>query len=300
VSSVTTADRLPAKPTPKKEFLALLEQSRPQVARLIPSGDERAVDRFLRVVRTAYKTDPKVRDCSAESILVAVLKACELGLEPGGAQKHAYLIPYKGRCTLQISYFGMLELARRSGQFKAIEARVVRRGDRFDVEYDPEPQIRHRPTFSPEAAPEPITFAYAYARLTSGALVAEVMTVAEVEYVRSQSQSPDSPAWENNYGEMAKKTVLKRLLKRQPYSAIVVRPMRAETNEAISRAWDSADEPDFAEGVSRPLYSEADDPEGIEPVPATAMHQRAPQAPQKAVPSGDLDADDAGWDQGRE
>jgi recombination protein RecT len=297
VSSVTTADRLPAKPTPKGDFLALLEKSRSQVARLIPSGDERAVDRFLRVVRTAYKTDPKVRECPVESILVAVLKACELGLEPGGAQKHAYLIPYKGRCTLQISYFGMLELARRSGQFKAIEARVVRRGDRFDVEYDPEPQIRHRPTFSPESVPEPITFAYAYARLTSGALVAEVMTVAEIERVRELSASPGSDAWDKHFGEMAKKTVIKRLLKRQPYSVALAEAFEAEDTPQV-RAY--LPEPDFAEGVSRPLYSEADDPDVIEPVPATATHQRAPQAAQKAIPSGDLDADDAGWDQGRE
>ena len=59
------------------------------------------------------------------------MKACELNLVLGGAQKHAWLIPYGQECTFQIGYQGILELARRSREFKSIEAVIVHEGDAF-------------------------------------------------------------------------------------------------------------------------------------------------------------------------
>jgi recombination protein RecT len=294
VSTATKPPNLPAKAQQGESFLALLERSRPQIGHLVPKDN---VERVVRVARTAYLTNPAIQRCTPLSILSAVLRACELNLEPGGALQHAYLVPYGADCQFQLGYRGMLELARRSGQFRSIDARVVRQEDRFELSFDPEPTLKHVPVLHGEAGE--ITHAYAYARLIDGSLVVSVMTRAEVESIRKKG-SANSPAWRDHWSEMAAKTVLKRMLKRQPCSVTIREALESDT-EGLSPAaagWD--DEPDFAEGVPRPLYSEADDPDAIEPVPATATHRRAPQAAQKAVPSGDLDADDASWDQGRE
>jgi recombination protein RecT len=286
----------PAAEPPPDSFLAKLERSRDEFAKLLP--DEKAVDRFLRVARTAYQMDPKVRACTPLSVLSCVMKACELGLEPGGALKQAYLIPYRPKgadvaeCTLQLSYFGVLELARRSGAFRAIEARVVRQGDEFAISYDPEPVFRHVPRLDTDAE-LPITHAYAYARLTNGALVLEVMGGAEIDRVRSVAKCGN--VWDNHWGEMAKKTAIKRLLKRQPCSPAVaeaiahdnqgydlgdVTPGRAAIAPGRTRMQALGDkhgapEPEFSaeEGVARPSYTEdapAEDPgdfdETTEPV----------------------------------
>lgn len=253
---------------PRKDFLALLEQSKPSIALLLP--DPKQVDRVVRIARTAWQMNADLRVCDGASILGSVMRACELGLEPGGAMKHAYLVPYKTTCTLQISYFGMLELARRSGAFRSIEARLVREGDDFQLYYDPRPVFRHVPTAKPGAE----THAYAYAILASGETVLEVMTRAEIEYVRSKVKC--GPIWGNWWGEMAKKTAIKRLLKRQPYSAALADAMEHDNDvaglenhtlqrllpgesrlDALERSL-TAPEPEFSEGTSGEITTEAD------------------------------------------
>jgi recombination protein RecT len=299
VSTATRPPNLPAKAQQGESFLPMLERSRPQIGQLVPAGN---VDRVIRVARTAFLLKPEIQRCTPQSILGAVMRACELNLEPGGALQHAYLVPYGSECQFQLGYRGMLVLARRSGQFKAIDARVVHEGDRFEVYYDPEPNLRHEPSDTLEI--RKVTHAYAYARLRSGSLVVTVMNRGQIEFIRQKYANPKSKAWIDAFDEQACKTVLRRLLKRQDCSIETRDQSWAEPDDATAAKdyWGEpeAGEPDFAEGVSRPLYSEADDPDAIEPVPATAMHQRAPQSPQKVVPSGDLDSDDAGWDQGRE
>jgi recombination protein RecT len=271
------------KPT---DFLALLERSRGEIAKLMPT--ERAADRVMRIARTAFQMNADIRRCTPGSILAAVMKACELNLEPGGALRHAWLVPYGPECTFQVSNFGMLELARRSGAFRAIEARVVRPGDVFQVAYDPEPVFRHVPDLDAAAVADDgqILHAYAYARLANGALVLEVMSRAEIERVRQAAKC--GPVWQKHWGEMAKKTVIKRLLKRQPCSVEL-----AEAIEHDNQEYDLGDvtprpgalpargaaglagrlgappapepEPEFAagEGVSRPVYSEDDDTQAL-------------------------------------
>jgi recombination protein RecT len=208
---VAKTDNLPARPG-APGFPELLERSRTQIRLLLPEHLD--LDRVIRVALTAYRLSPEIRQCTPESILGAVMKACELGLEPGGALKQAWLVPFGRECTFQLSYFGMLDLARRSGQFRVIEARLVRERDDFAVLYTPEPELRHVPHLGPEPGVE--SHAYAYGRLFNGALVLEVMTRAEIEHVRQSSTC--GPVWKKHWGEMAKKTVIKRLLKRQPCS----------------------------------------------------------------------------------
>lgn len=299
MSTATKPPNLPAKQQQGESFLPMLEKSRSQIALLVPKDN---VDRVIRVARTAFLTNQDIQGCSARSILEAVMRACELNLEPGGALGHAYLVPFKGRCQFILGYRGMLALARRTGQFKAIDARVVHEGDRFEVYYDPEPTLKHVPDLSGEI--RPMTHAYAYARLKSGSLIVAVLSRAQVDAIRQQYASDKSKGWREAYEEMSCKTVLRRLLKRQDCSIEPRDQSWHEPDDATSAKdyWgEPADDgPDFAEGVPRPLYSEADEPDAIEPVPATATHQLAPRAAQKAVPSGDLGSDDAGWDQGRE
>jgi recombination protein RecT len=263
-----------AQAAPRRDFLQMLDLAKPELARLLP--DDKAVERVVRIARTAYQMTGGIRECEPGSIVASVMKAAELGLEPGGALKHAWLVPYNGQCTFQLSYFGMLELARRSAAFKAIEARLVHQADHFSVRYTPEAVFDHVPRWEPERGPE--THVYAYARLNNGALVLEVMTRAEVEHVRASSKC--GPVWKNHWGEMAKKTVIKRMLKRQPLSVELAEavefdnrldrdaiggeaPRRAlpgaSRAEQMAAALDPPEEPAFAEGTASRIGTEADD-----------------------------------------
>ena len=96
-------------------------------------------ERLTRIVMTECRKTPELLSCSQESFYGAILQCAQLGLEPGAALGHCYLLPFgngkdkSGRPNAQliIGYRGMLDLARRSGQIQSINAYVVREEDEF-------------------------------------------------------------------------------------------------------------------------------------------------------------------------
>jgi recombination protein RecT len=52
-------------------------------------------DRLLRIVFSSTMKNPKLLDCTRESILQSVMQCAQLGLEP--ILGRAYLIPYENR-----------------------------------------------------------------------------------------------------------------------------------------------------------------------------------------------------------
>jgi recombination protein RecT len=241
----TKPDKVPA-------FLAMLEQAKGEIARVLPEHVK--PERVMRVARTAWQMDAKLQQCSARSILSSVMKACELGLEPSGALKHCYLVPFKGEATLILGYAGLLELARRSGQYLKIESRIVNERDVFLLEYNPDPLFRHQPCLEGDAGLEKLV--YAYARLKGGELAFEIMTRDQVEAIRKRLPEfqRSSPAWRDYWGEMARKVVLKRLLKRLPLSVELASAVADDNDddERILAVHPTADEP------ARPTLSRAD------------------------------------------
>jgi recombination protein RecT len=210
--------------TAPKGFPALVESRRDELAAILPDG--MSADRFVKVARVAYANSPDLAKCDPGTVLLCVMQAAELGLEIGKPLDLAHLVPFGRECTLLIDYKGMLELARRTGAFAAVDARIVYSADTFDLHYDPTPVFMHRPSLDAERG-QP-THAYAYARLTSGELQFEIMTAAEVEAIRNGARSGNSPAWKNHWCEMARKVVLKRLLKRLPRSPHLARAVELD------------------------------------------------------------------------
>jgi len=92
-------------------------------------------DRFLRVIFGAALRNPKILECSVESILQSVMMCAQLGLEP--ILGRAHLVPYwngKKRCLecqFQPGYQGLTDLARRSGMIQDVYAQVVYEADHF-------------------------------------------------------------------------------------------------------------------------------------------------------------------------
>jgi recombination protein RecT len=71
-------------------------------------------ERCYRILLSCWSRTPALQKCTPESLFRASLQAVELGLEPGGALGHAYLVPYGNQCTLIPGYRGLVELVRRS------------------------------------------------------------------------------------------------------------------------------------------------------------------------------------------
>lgn len=201
------------------DIKAFLESKRDAIAEVLPR--HLTPERVIKVALIAYNKTPKLQQCSKSSLFMAIVQASEVGLEPGGALGHAYLVPYGQQCQLIIGYRGLIDLARRSGQIASIEAHVVRENDKFRCRFGMEPVLEHEPCWKGD--PGEIVCVYAVAVLKDGSKQLDVMTKAEVDAIRSRSRSSQNGPWVTDYSEMARKTVVRRLCKYLPLSVEMAR-----------------------------------------------------------------------------
>lgn len=189
-------------------------------------------DRFLELAIIGVREDAKIANCDPGSIAKAVFTAAKIGLEVNTPRGHAYLVPYKGQCTLLIGYKGLLELAYRTSAFIHIDTQIVREKDQFEYWFDPEPNLKHRPAFLATPPNEMIGVWGTY-RLRNGGIRVEVMTRKQIEEIRDRAPSGQSPAWRDSFDEMARKTVLRRLLKTAPLSEEFAQAVAAEDEQEL-------------------------------------------------------------------
>ena len=177
-------------------------------------------ERFTRMVLSAISVNPKLGSCTPSSFLGAMMSAAQLGLEPNTPLGQAYILPYSNHGTLeaqfQVGYKGLIDLAYRSGEVEVIQAHIVYENDDFECNYGLEPTLKHTP--ASKGRGEPIKV-YAMFKTKSGGFGFEVMSMEDVKFHASKYSkaygSSFSP-WKTNFEEMAKKTVLKRVLKYAP------------------------------------------------------------------------------------
>ena len=157
----------------------------------------------------------------------AMMTAAQLGLEPNTPLGQAYLIPFwngkskRMECQFQLGYKGMIDLAYRSGQISSIQAHVVRENDKFEYSYGLEPTLSHVPALVDRGAPVSV---YAVFKTKDGGFGFKVMSWDEVmQHGQRFSKSYGSGPWQTNPEEMAKKTVLKAVLKYAPLSSEFVK-----------------------------------------------------------------------------
>lgn len=204
----------------------LVRASAGRIATLLPKTMDK--ERFISLVIGQCSKNPKLMDCTQQSFMGAVLSAAQCGLEIGDVLGHAYLVPfYNGRskcmeASLQVGYKGMIQLARRSGQISIIKACTVYEGDEFQIQLGTAQQIHHVPCTDMKARGEVVGY-YAFYRLKDGYVDFDYMSKDEIlEHAKSYSSTYKDgrfiygTPWANNFDEMAKKTVLKKVLKYAP------------------------------------------------------------------------------------
>lgn len=210
-----------------KTLAVLFDEMKPAIAQAIPK--HLTPERLLRIATTSIRTNPKLKVCTAESLLGAVMQCAQLGLEPT-ILGHAYLIPYKNKkkdehgkelgwvdeCQFQIGYKGLIELARRTGQVSSLMAQAVHEKDVFEYEYGINEKLRHVPA---DGERGPVTKYYGYAKFKDGGYSFLVMSKRDIEIHRDKfSKAKSYGPWVDHFDEMAKKTVLKALMKYMPIS----------------------------------------------------------------------------------
>ncbi len=158
--------------------------------------------------------------------------------------------PY-GMANRRIADRGLMDLAYRSGEISVIQAHTVYENDEFHYEFGLEPKLEHKPAIKDRG--DAVAY-YAMFKTKDGGYGFEVMSVQDVKlHAKKYSKSYDSAysPWTTNFDEMAKKTVLKRVLKYAPLKSDFARQVTADESiktEISSDMLDVANEPIEAEG----------------------------------------------------
>ena len=239
--------------SPYQNIQDLFKRMAPEIAKVLPAHIKS--DHLLRVAMTEIRKNPKLLECSSQSLLGALMLSAQLGLEPG-ILGHAYLIPYYNNKTkstevqFQIGYKGYIDLVRRSGELQTLDVHEVCRNDVFEYEYGLTPKLMHRPAL--ENRGEPYCY-YAIAKLKDGGFSYLVMSVQDIEKFRKRSKSPDYGPWVTDYDAMAKKTVIKQLAKYLPLSTEIQTQIVQDevTKKEYEDVFEAADETDWVD-ISQP------------------------------------------------
>lgn len=192
-----------------------------QLRKVLP--DHISVDAFQRTVLTAINNNQDLIDADRTSLLTACVECAQDGLLPNGREAALVVFNTKqnGSWIKKAQYMpmiaGIFKRLRNSGDVRTIASHLIHANDLFEYSLGFEPSLIHKPALTDRGA---VLAVYAVAVMTDGSRELEIMTREDVEEVRksSKSKKDDSP-WIKHWGEMARKSVLRRLAKRLPLSA---------------------------------------------------------------------------------
>jgi recombination protein RecT len=165
-------------------------------------------------------------ECTAASILDTVEASASLALSFNETLGHAYMVPFRNKdnntteAKLMVGYRGLLDLVHRAADVESVEAHLVYEGEEFSEVRGTTPSLTHKPGYGAEIKrdDEHITHAYAIATFASGRKYWVTMTLKEIQGIRARSKQPNGDAWKYSFGQMALKTVIRRLIKYLPIS----------------------------------------------------------------------------------
>lgn len=235
----------------QQSIATLIKVMQPEIKKALP--EVMTVERFTRMAQSALSATPKLQECTPLSFLSAMMNAAQLGLEPNTPLGQAYLIPFRNKegileCQFQIGYKGMIDLCYRNPLMQTIQAQAVYENDVFEYELGLHAKLIHKPVLHDRGD---IILFYGLFKLTNGGYGFEVMSKEDIDqYAKQYSSAFDSSfsPWKSNYIGMAKKTVIKQVLK---YA-----PLKADFSRAIASDETVKNEisPDMSEVQSKPIW----------------------------------------------
>ncbi len=159
----------------------------------------------------------KIANNNRQSVISAVTNIAAIGISLNPAKRQAYLVPRDGKICLDISYMGLMDLAMATGSILWAQAELVFGNDSFALNgFDKPPTHQYNP-FSRDRGE--VVGCYVVVKTHSGDYLTTCMSREEIDGIMNRSQSVKSgksSPWKTDYGEMAKKTVVKRAYKYWP------------------------------------------------------------------------------------
>jgi recombination protein RecT len=190
--------------------------------------DTEAMFAYQMVKKSDYLM--KIAEQRPDTLRDALINVGAIGLSLNPATQYAYLVPRDNVCCLDISYKGLIKIATDSGSIKWAKADLVYAADKFEYK---------GPCTMPDHAADvfgnrgEFVGAYCAAKTVDGDYLIEIMTSQDIYDIRDKSMAfvrgkeGQRGPWESFFGEMAKKSIIKRASKTWP---------KADSNERLQEA----------------------------------------------------------------
>lgn len=211
----------------------LIESMRGEFTKALP--EHVSPDHFMRLALTELRSNEQLAQCSAESLLGALMIGARTGLEVGGPLGELYLTPRRlKQGGLQvvpiIGYRGLLKLARNSGAVGAIDAELVRSGDHFQMGFDSSKGGKFVEWFPVDYDEErPVVGVLAHAELIgSDKPTYRYMPISKVLERRDRGAAGNRGPWATDFDAMVRKTGLRALASVLPQSTAFAMATRSD------------------------------------------------------------------------
>ena len=212
-------------------LLAQAESRKANFLQLLPS--EIPWEAFKDTFKLAVQTNPRLLDANRESLWIALQRAALDGLRPDGRDgalvifgddsedEDGNVVKSTAGKPKRVQWMpmvrGLIKQVRNTGEVTNVRANLIYEGETFhSIDEDGQISYRHerRMDRAFDDGFDKIVGAYAVIQFKDGSWDMEPMSRAQIDRVRAVSRAKKGP-WVPWYDEMAKKTVLRRLLKRQ-------------------------------------------------------------------------------------
>ncbi|PWX08375.1 recombinase RecT [Clostridium perfringens] len=183
-------------PTIKKRFEEVLNEKAPQ---------------YMSSIVNLVNSDANLQKCDGMSVIASCMVAATMDLPVDKNLGYAWVVPYGNRAQFQMGYKGYIQLALRTGQYKAINVVEIREGEL--VSWNPLTE-EIEVDFSKRESDAVIGYA-GYFKLINGFEKTVFWTKEEVNNHAnkfSKTVNSKNSVWKSNFDAMAKKTVLRNLL----------------------------------------------------------------------------------------
>ena len=226
-SEVQTVDSLLKNDVIKKRFESVLQEKSSS---------------FVANVLTLVKNDKYLSQVEPMSVLSGAMISATLDLPLDKNLGYAYLVPYKNKAQFILGYKGYIQLAQRSGQYKALNVVTIYEGEL--VKWN---RLTEEIEFDPNSRKSDTVVGYlGYFELLNGFKKVVYWTVDDMEKHRiannkGQNKNALSGVWASDYNAMAEKTILRHLLSKWGVLSIDMQRAVATDDSEIEMKLDDSD-----------------------------------------------------------
>ena len=185
--------------------------------------DPKKAQRFVASITSAVAINPLLQECDPATILSGALLGESLGLSPSPQLGQFYLVPYDNRkrgvkeAQFQLGYKGYVQLALRSGYYKALNVFSVKVGElkkwnpiteELEIELIQDDEVREQTASVGYVA----TFEYLNGFRKTLYWSRQKMEAHALRYSKGYAAKKGYTFWEKDFDAMAYKTLLRQLI----------------------------------------------------------------------------------------